>query len=166
MTKDMNAILDKMTAKVISHLKNIGAVRNAENENPGDDFGVAFWTSDRVGIVGLEELFNIPPDLHQVIINRMILKGYDPVQTTAGLYLGLPGEEAKEFNASMKYIRTKKSNMKNRIMALGKVEKLSDLERHCAELGLSIKGLLVSLEADNAQLPSEVEAALLMSGAE
>lgn len=158
---DMEKRLDQLTDRVINHLKNIGAVRRAENEVAGKDFEVAFWTSDRVGVVGLEELFNIPPDLHSVILNRMILKGYDPVQTTSGLYLGFEGEEAVEFRSRMRGIQTSKQNMNARIMALGKVEKLPALKRRCDLIGFSIKGLLRSLKADQAALPKEAEQVLL-----
>jgi len=158
---DLDKQIDKMTEQVINHMKNIGAVRKAENEIPGKDFEVVFWDSDVVGVVGLEELFNIPSDLHSVILNRMILKGYDPVQTTAGLYLGKPGEEALEMRQRMAYIRTSKASIHGRIMALAKVEKLPAFRRRCQLLNLPVKGFLNSLKVDGAALPEEAETVLL-----
>jgi len=148
---DLDHLLTLLTDKVINYLKGKGAIKNADNE-PVDPIT---WDE-------LDAKFEVPPDIHGVIFDRILEKGYWPVTNSRGLYLGVEGETARTFNRNHNYIKTMATNMTRRIMLLGRKNKLPQLRDYANGIGLSVPGLLKHLKALGAPVPDEAEKILLL----
>ena len=63
------------------------------------------------------------------------------VSTTHGLYIGMPGEQSREYAIAMSYMRTRGENMRDRLMAIGKHGGLKELISYSKGIGIDIQRL-------------------------
>lgn len=69
------------------------------------------------------------------------------VSTNLGLYIGMPGEQSREYAMAMSYMTTRASNIRDRLMAIGKNGKLKELNSFAKEVGIDIQRLPDMLKA-------------------
>lgn len=144
-------VLEGLVRSIDKYLRDVGAVRKAENVRP-DEY--ITWED-------LHQIFEFDEMFESSIRTVAYQLGFDWVNMGQGFYIGDPGEQAREFARGMSYARTMAGNMTDRVMAMGKNKKLSDLRKYAREHGVaSVKQLPVFLKALGSPLPDEVIRAL------
>ena len=136
--------LKRIVLSMHNKMKNSGCIRQADNE-----------VVDKINWCDFEMEFDFDELLRPTL--RILAEQLDLcwVSTNAGLYIGKPGEQGREFAVGMSYMRTRSENMRDRIIAMGKNNRLPELREYSRVMGISIKRLPTMLTALGAGLPKE-----------
>lgn len=122
--------LNRIVIGITNKLKNSGAVCRAH----GDPHDYIQWSE-------LEIEFDFDEIERPTL--RLLADQLDKnwVSINAGLFIGMLGEQAREYNVAMSYMTTRSSNMRDRLMALGKNGKLKDLVEFSKGAAIDIQRL-------------------------
>lgn len=146
---DRNELLET-TRKIDKHLRDVGAVRVADNKAPTP----VHWDT-------IEQAFNLDPLFRSSIQDASIELDLDWVTLPSGVYVGAPGEKAREFAWRARYVRTTAQTLTRRIMLMGRKKRIPDLRKYALTYGIAeLRQLPKMLKALGAPLPDEAARAL------
>lgn len=128
--------LNRIVLGIHNRLKNSGAICRAF----GDPHDYIHWAD-------LEIEFDFD-EIERPSI-RLLADQLDKnwVSINAGLFIGMPGEQSREYAVSMSYMSTRASNMRDRLMTIGKNGKLKDLVEFSKGTAIDIHRLPDMLKA-------------------